>query len=217
MSILFVSCKEDTECCPATLPAEDSATYSVTLTFNWNKTDFPTDYPSGPHFSPLVGWVHQDNNDFFDEGKTATVGIKNMAELGATSKLIAELDAEINNGKGLKSYVGSGLNNGVGTISINVEVSTKFPSVSFVTMLAPSPDWFIACLDVNLLNANHDFIEEKTVIGQAYDAGTDSGATFTSSNSETNPKEVIAEILQPPLGDGKTVKASLCSITFKKQ
>lgn len=216
IGILFTSCEKDdmTEVLPK---STTETTYTVTFSFNWNKTDFPTDYPSGPHFSPLVGWVHQKDNTFFDEGKVATSGIERMAEDGVTSELVKELDAEISNGKGLKSYTGSGLNGGVGAISIDVDVSTQFPSVSLATMLAPSPDWYVACVAVSLLDENNVFVPNKTVVGHVYDAGTDNGTTFTSPNSDTNPKVAISKITQPPLGNGTEVKPSLCSITFVKK
>ena len=214
---LFVSCNTDDDCCKVVLPNKEKATYEVTFLFDWNKADFPTDYPSAPHFSPLVGWIHQKDNPFFSTGKTATDGIKRMAEVGATNTLIAELDSQINEGNGYKTVVGDGLNGGVGKIVIDVEVTSDFPAVSLATMLAPSPDWFIACVAVNLLGADNVFVNEKTVVGHVYDAGTDSGTTFTSPNSNTNPRRTITKIVQPPLGDGNSVKASLCSITFSKK
>ena len=36
--------------------SEQTADYRVSFVFDWNKTDFPTDYPSSAHFSPLF-WV----------------------------------------------------------------------------------------------------------------------------------------------------------------
>lgn len=77
----FLSCKEsETVLVKPDEPVENkTAEYTVTFSFNWNDNDFPVDYPTNPHFSPLVGWVHQKDNTFFDTGKTATDGIKIMA------------------------------------------------------------------------------------------------------------------------------------------
>ena len=36
--------------------SDQTADYRVSFVFDWNKTDFPTDYPSSAHFSPLF-WV----------------------------------------------------------------------------------------------------------------------------------------------------------------
>ena len=44
-----------------------TATYDVNFIFDCNSTDFPSDYPSSAHFSPLVGWVHEKDHSFFKE------------------------------------------------------------------------------------------------------------------------------------------------------
>jgi hypothetical protein len=215
----ILSCKEsEIEISKPEEPAQnETAEYTVTFTFNWNNTDFPVDYPSNPHFSSLVGWVHQKDNTFFDAGKIATGGIKSMAEVGGTATLVEELQALIDQKKGLKTYVGSGLGSGVGNISLDVTISNEFPAVSFATMLAPSPDWYIAAVNVVLTDDDGSFIETKTIHGGVYDAGTDYGTTFTAANSVSNPRENIRIITQAPLGDGNGVKSSICSVAFAKK
>lgn len=101
-----------------------------------------------------------------------------MAETGSTTTLASELEALINQNEGLATHTGSGLNSGVGTISISVEVNSDFPAVSLATMLAPSPDWFVACVSVNMLDENNEFVSEKTIVGNVYDAGTEDGNAF---------------------------------------
>jgi hypothetical protein len=34
----------------------------------------------------------------------------------------------------------------------NIEVNSQYPLVSFITMIAPSPDWFLGVHDLNLCN-----------------------------------------------------------------
>lgn len=161
---LFLSCKEsETVLVKPDEPVENkTAEYTVTFSFNRNDNDFPVDYPANPHFSPLVGWVHQKDNTFFDTGKTATDGIKIMAEVGGTATLIEELQALIDQKKGLKTYVGSGLGSGVGNIVLDVTISNEFPAISLATMLAPSPDWYIAAVNVILTDDDDNFIENNT-------------------------------------------------------
>ena len=141
--------------------SEQTADYRVSFVFDWNKTDFPTDYPSSAHFSPLVGWVHEKDHTYFNEGQLASKGIEQMAETGSTSTLVSELQALIDNNEGLSTYTGSGLNSGVGTISIDITVNLDFPAVSLASMLAPSPDWFVACININLLDEDGGFVIEK--------------------------------------------------------
>lgn len=194
-----------------------TATYEVNFMFDWNSTDFPSEYPSSAHFSPLVGWVHEKDHPYFKEGEFASSGIEQMAETGSTTTLVSELEALINQNEGLATHTGSGLNSGVGTITISVEVNSDFPAVSLATMLAPSPDWFVACVSVNLLDENNEFVSEKTIVGNVYDAGTEDGNAFSFNNAETQPQDPITRIKQPPLGDGTNVKESLCTVTFTKQ
>jgi hypothetical protein len=196
---------------------EKTATYQVSFVFDWNSTDFPNEYPSSAHFSPLVGWVHEKDHPYFKEGEFASSGIEQMAETGSTTTLENELEALISQNIGLKTYTGSGLNSGVGTISIEIEVNRDFPAVSFASMLAPSPDWFVACASVNLLDKENGFVLEKTLVGHLYDAGTEEGNTFSYNNEETQPQNPITRITEPPMGDGNEVKPSLCTVIFTKQ
>jgi len=196
--------------------SEQTADYRVSFVFDWNKTDFPTDYPSTAHFSPLVGWVHEKDHTYFNEGQLASKGIEQMAETGSTSTLVSELQALIDDNEGLSTYTGSGINSGVGTITIDITVNLDFPAVSLASMLAPSPDWFVACINVNLLDEDGSFVIEKTVVGHVYDAGTEEGDTFSFNNDESCPQEPIRQIVEMPLGNGTFVKESLCTVVFTK-
>lgn len=223
-SILFVSCVvSDVELEPQLVINDpdfllkQDATYEVRFIFDWNSTDFPNEYPSSAHFSPLVGWVHEKDHSYFKEGELASSGIEQMAETGSTTTLVNELEALIDQNEGLATYTGSGLNSGVGTISIDIEVNRDFPAVSLASMLAPSPDWFVACVSVNLLDEDNEFVLEKTLVGHVYDAGTEDGCGFSLNNPETMPQIPITRITEPPLGDGTEVKPSLCSVVFTKQ
>lgn len=53
-----------------------TVTYEVNFMFDWNSTDFPCEYPSSAHFSPLVGWVHEKDHPYFKEGEFASSGIE---------------------------------------------------------------------------------------------------------------------------------------------
>jgi hypothetical protein len=113
--------------------------------------------------------------------------------------------------------VGSGLGSGVGNIELDVTISNEFPAISLATMLASSPDRYISAVNVILTDHDNNFIETKTTHGGVYDAGTDSGTTFTATNSATKPRENINIITQAPLGDGNGVNSSICSVSFTKK
>ncbi len=141
--------------------------------------------------------------------------MKNMAETGGTSPLDNEITAIVNSGNANQLIKKGGLGTGSSKISFELNMNKDFPLVSLVSMIAPSPDWFVAIEDVNLF-VNNAFVEELTVETEAYDSGTDSGSTFASSNSATNPAVNIFKITTAPLGDGTSVTPALVSIKFEK-
>lgn len=207
--ITLLSCSSDENITPTTEAKE--ARYKVLVTMNWSSTNFPTDYPNGAHFSRLIGWTHKTNNTFFKVGTTASAGIKNMAETGGTSPLNTEINAKIANNEGLQLVTGSSLSSGTGTIEVEIKVNQENPSVTLVTMIAPSPDWYVAIVNENLLE-NGDFVATKTVNASAYDAGTDSGVSYTSANEATTPQGTIQKITSSPL-DGN---GAIARVTFTK-
>ena len=211
INISFLSCNDESD------PSDPSvASYEVTFDFHWNSENFPDEYPSGSHFSPLIGWSHRPNSEFFQPGTNASDGIKRMAETGGTSTLRSEIEDMINSGLGRQVEVGSGLGDGTGQITVEIEVDSENSAVTLSTMIAPSPDWYVAVVNVNLLE-NSNWVESKTVQGMAYDAGTDSGVSYRSANLPTDPKEPIMLIMDAPLGNGSTVTPDIATITFTRK
>ena len=72
-----------------------------------------------------------------------------------------------------------------------------FSKVTLVTMIAPSPDWFVG-VDALELRPGGQWVNELTVSLLAWDAGTDDGTAFTSPNKNSNPKQPIALITGGP-------------------
>jgi hypothetical protein len=210
--ISLLSCSDDDDD-PNIVPG--AVRYTVTITANWTSITHPTDYPSGAHFSPVIGMVHKSGASFFNENELASEGIEVMAETGGTSSLDAEINQIVNSGNALSLIKAGGLATGTSTIVFEIGVENEFNLVTLVSMIAPSPDWFIAVKDINLWE-NNAFVETKTVNTVVYDSGTDSGLSFTSANEDTNPAENITKIITSPLGDGNDVTPSLVTIKFDK-
>lgn len=207
---ILIGCQKDEETNPK-IENPDAIKYKVTFTFNWSKQNYPENYPSNAHFSPLVGWSHISSN-FFAVGTTASQGIKNMAETGAVATLDAEISTRIANKEGFKLIKGNGLPSGTGNITVEVLVNKENSYVTLATMIAPSPDWYVAVVGVNLLQGGA-FVAEKTVEAFAYDAGTDSGVDYTSTNEITNPRGKISKITTPPLnGNGAIATAKFVKL-----
>jgi hypothetical protein len=192
----------------------NTANYRVTFTASWSEETHPDDFPSNPHFSGLIGATHNDKVTFWEEGKLASAGIKNMAETGSKQPLTQEIGAAILGKTAFRLISGGGIATSPGSISLDFIVSENYPLVSLVTMIAPSPDWFVG-VDSLSLYENGSFVDEKTVILYAYDAGTDSGTTYKSPNEPTDPPEEIFKIQGYPfLYDDELV--SLGTFKFSK-
>ena len=197
--------------------AEDPtmATYSVTFIGNWSAINHPTDFPSGDHFSPAIGMVHKQGAVFFEDGELASEGMEDMAETGGTGLLSTEIDALVTGGMASVTIIGEGLLTGFSEATFQITVTDEFPLVTLVSMIAPSPDWFIAVENVSLLD-NGAFVDNLTVDAITYDAGTDDGLTFESPNADTDPAENISEIVDAPLGNGTTITPPVAMFTFFK-
>ena len=170
---------------------ETEARYRITFDANWLPESHPVLYPAGAHFSGLVGSVHNEQVVFWEPGQIATNGIELMAETGAKTLFIDEVNAAIEDGRALSLIDGSGIGSGDGSASIEVTVSTQYPQITVTSMLAPSPDWFVGLHNVPLFDGT-DFLDEFTVDALLYDAGTDSGTQYQSANNDTQPRDIIA-------------------------
>ncbi len=123
-------------------PPSDTARYRIVFNATWSATTHPTDFPPGAHFSPLVGAVHNEAATFWAPGEIASPGIEQMAETGGTGSLTGEIRAEMPN-NAISIVTGQGIGSpGTTTIS-EVVVTLEHPLITLVTMIAPSPDWFV--------------------------------------------------------------------------
>jgi spondin-1 len=73
-------------------------------------------------------------------------------------------------------------------------VDAQHHLVSLVSMIYPSPDWFVGVSGLELCLANGSWVEQKILNLFPVDAGTDSGQTYISPDQPTIPKEAIRRI-----------------------
>jgi len=168
-------------------PAAESVSYRVTVSSTWTSTSHPATLPSNSHFSPSVVVAHAQQGDLFAVGTSASAGIERMAETGSTGTLIDELagnDAVTQSGVGFSIF-------GAGDNVFQVLSTQDADLVSVVTMLAPSPDWFVGVAGADLF-VDGAWTERLVLDLGAYDAGTDSGSGFRSPNSDTEPSQPIS-------------------------
>jgi hypothetical protein len=134
----------------------------------------------------------------WEEGETATPGIQNMAETGGKSPLDSEVETLIADGGACELISGGGIGSSPGAVSVEFTVSQDCPLVSVVSMIAPSPDWFVGVSGLSLFG-DEGWIEELVVDLYPYDAGTDSGSSYMSPNEPTEEREGIYLIEADPL------------------
>jgi hypothetical protein len=199
---------------PAPTPAPATARYQVTLDATWSRSSHPQDPPDDPHFSPLIGATHASTVTFWQTATLATAGIQRMAETGSTTPLDAEMQQAIDAGTAERLIRGPNLSDSPGMATVAFDVSQAFPLVTLVTMVAPSPDWFIGTTSLPLFE-NGAWRDEVRVEVFAYDAGTDSGVSFMSPDQETRPHVPIARITGFPfLANGQV--PPLGTMTFRR-
>lgn len=200
----------------AALAQKGTAQYQLTFQSTWSAATHPVQFPGNPHYSPLVGGTHSSNAVFWMPGGMATAGIEQMAETGGTSGLVSEVSQQINQGNAdqVLNYGGSGaLGNSPGQLTITFTADAEFSQLTLVTMLAPSPDWFLGVHGFDLIQ-NGDWIENAVIPLNLYDAGTDSGSSYTSGNANMSPADPIALVTTM---SGPFQSASLAVGTFTLQ
>lgn len=164
----------------------ETATYELTFHAIWSSSTHPKGFPSNPHFSPLIGMLSTQDNHLYTRGEVASAGMKLMSETGAISTLQREIQA-IDNALMVRGTVMSS----PGSTKVTFEANSQRSFLSLVSMIAPSPDWFVAVNAMSLKDESGKWLEEATVNLKLYDAGTDSGTSFSSANQATSPQAGI--------------------------
>lgn len=199
---------------PAAITAAPSARYAVTFESTWSSASHPSDFPRNAHYSPLIGVTHAAAARFWSPGAAASDGIEAMAERGATSPLDQEMQAAIAAGAASSLIRGGALGRTPDSLGVEFEARREFPLVTLVTMVAPSPDWFVGVHDLSLIE-NGDWVAQKVVALYPYDAGTDSGASYQSPDEDTQPRDRIRQLDAFPFSHQGQV-APLGSFVFRR-
>ena len=178
--------------------AQGTATYELTFEATWTADTHPAGYPSNPHFSGLIGSTHNNAVELWSTGKTASDGIKQMAELGGKSALRSEINLAKDASNADMILDARGLGAPPARVSTTFEIRAPWNLVTVTSMLAPSPDWFVGVSGLNLLDEDMNWIDTVKVDLFVYDAGTDSGSDYTSPNQATSPRQNIQRIQESP-------------------
>ncbi len=191
------------------------AEYRVVVKSTWTARAFPSEYPSGAHFSGLIGASHNANYSIFAVGRRPSPGLERLSEEGKHSPLSDEIRAAIEAGNALEMFETGSLKNFKDSLVTTVRVDAAHPMVSVVNMIAPSPDWFTGASSVNLAE-NGAWVTSRTLILPAYDSGGDDGTTYKAADRNTNPKKPTSRSANRHFVVKGKVKP-VATITFTKQ
>jgi hypothetical protein len=220
--LIFCSCSKsgvkdvfkEPEIIPVPVQLTDAA-YSVSVTTYWSAPAFTV--PANVHLTTLSGMIHKADTFLWKTGIIATDGLKDVAEIGNSLKINKEIDSIIGMGRAsLRFDIPPPAINS--TVQKDLMFTPAFSQISFVSMIAPSPDWFIGIHNLSLISGNK-WIADTTVNIYVYDSGTEEGDVFGYNNPATLPRQNVG-VLMPAnatvLANGNTVFARMASIRFVK-
>jgi len=171
--------------------------YRLTFTATWSMATHPLNFPGNPHFSGLIGAVHSEQVRFWERGQIASAGVQEVAETGAKPDFRTEIDAAIAAGTARSVIDGGGIQLSPGAVSVEFSVFDDYPEITVISMLAPSPDWFIGVQNLSLMQ-NGAFVDQLSVDLRLYDAGSDDGTQYESPNAATLPLSPVSLLSSDP-------------------
>ncbi|KAG9346747.1 hypothetical protein JZ751_007064 [Albula glossodonta] len=166
-----------------------AAVLSVVATESWCSM---VPFCTSPHVRTVT---HNGKFRLWQEGALASPGVQSFAERGVT----VDLMKEAREGRMEREAIGHsdmGISGAEGMLETQEECVYAVTSVlilSLMVKIIPSPDWFVGVDSLNLCKEGQ-WQQELTLDLHPYDAGTDSGFTFSSPNFPTSPPENITQI-----------------------
>ncbi len=169
---------------------DETATYTMTFEGLWTADDI-TDagMPGGAHFTEMIGATHNSGTTIWVSGGTASAGVENVAELGSVGTLVSEIGGNANAAGVVRA--GSAFISPTATVSGTFTANSSHPLVSVLSMVAPTPDWFVGVSNLRLYDNGW---QNRVVDLYPYDAGTEEGSGWSLSNAATSPQGVITSI-----------------------
>ena len=142
-----------------------TATYEI-IFFNQITDTEPGAASSSRHYSPMVAVAHGSAWAPFSIGQTASDGVKDVAELGATTQILSEASAQgaTTQVAATRSEYPQRVTSGYQVAQIAVDATR--PKLSALTMIAPSPDWFTGFSNVSACNETSRVVARRNRRGQ---------------------------------------------------
>ena len=169
---------------------DETATYTVTFEGLWTVDDITDAFmPGNAHFTQVIGATHNSDTTIWAAGGMASNGVENVAELGLVNILVQEISQDSDADAEVRA--GTAFNAPTQTVSGTFTATASHPLVSVLSMIAPSPDWFVGVSSLSLYDNGW---RNRVVDLFPYDAGTEQGSGWSLINAATVPQGVIASI-----------------------
>lgn len=194
---------------------DSSVTYKMIITGTWKMPQHTV--PVNNHFTQFIGMVHSDSSALYKLGALASLGVENVAEVGNSTALKTEMDNMIAAGKALNKFFVT-LSTITASDTTTIQLNIKHFKISFVSMIAPSPDWFAGIESYGLIQ-NGKWVKDITLPVWGYDAGTEDADVFGYNNPATVPQQPIS-LMTPAnasvIANGNSTIAPFAMVRFVK-
>jgi hypothetical protein len=187
-------------------------TYRLTFERHWDESHVaPGTYPGvAAHFTPLGGATHTAT-PLWTPGQSASMGIEDVAENGLTHTLQLEVADRRRAGTAREYFEALSVFGEQGVSDTTFTATLEHRYVSAISMIAPSPDWFVGIWGVDLAPQG-EFLSELVFDLRAWDAGTEQGNLFSLNNPDSLPRGVITPRLAPFVGNPVIGRITLTQI-----
>lgn len=184
------------KCC-----ACDEAKYELVFEGLWSRYTHPDDFPEEywlAHFSDIIGASHSGDFKMWSQESYASDGVKDLAETGSTKRLEFELKQVSSKTRTIIKA------RELRHPTLNSKTSAIFRTdrhhhlVSILSKLGPSPDWMVGVSGLELCQLDCSWSPQRVVNLYLWDAGTDSGTSFTAPDMPTSPAEKIHPYRKEP-------------------
>ena len=174
----------------AAAQAQETATYTMTFEGLWTADDITdANLPGSAHFTQVIGATHNSGTTIWVSGGTASRGVENVAEEGRVGTLVSEIGANAN--ADIVVRAGTSFIGPTATVSGTFTANSSYPLVSVLSMIAPTPDWFVGVSNLSLYDNGW---QNRVVDLYPYDAGTEDGSGWSLGNPNTSPQGTIRSI-----------------------
>jgi hypothetical protein len=192
------------------------ARYEIVFERGWTSETHPKDFPLLAHFSPVIGETHAAGQGLFPIGSNASAGLEKLCEEGKHQPLDGEIRSAIGGGSaGMLIETMEPIREEHGRAMASFEVDAKHPYVSIAAMIAPSPDWCAAALDVDLRDGA-GWVKEKRVELYSYDVGTDAAESYRALDDDMQPRGAV-QANPSPYFNQQGRRTPVGSVTFVRQ